>query len=95
MRLPLSTETRTAALNALGSSRLEKNNRVIRLVVEALTDIDKHVKLAALQALDRIGPRAITLASEALARLAADENEDPAVRKTARSLASRSSVQNQ
>lgn len=84
MRLPLEGQTRMAAINAVGIPKLA-NTAIIDIVVEALGDPSKQVKLAAIQTLDRIGGPGLARARTMLLKLAADETAPPEVRKTAQS----------
>jgi HEAT repeat protein len=74
----LETNDRIGILNALGTSSV-KDTRIITMMIGSLDDPDPGVRSTAIQALGRIGTKALRQAEPALQRLAADPKQIPDV----------------
>jgi hypothetical protein len=75
MSRPLESTTRVVVLNGVRHS-LVKDVRIERIVLRDLSDPNPGVQRAAIGALDRMGPEALTSAQPALAILAKSEDKD-------------------
>ena len=85
MEQSMSTQERIDALNAIGC-RPTDDEKLIGLVVNALSDPDSHVRGAAIHVLGRHGKKGAFRGAEQLAKIAADVDERPEVRQMAEKL---------
>lgn len=80
---PLNTKSRIDVLNALGNPSV-KDAQLIESVATCLDDPDAGVRLTAIQALTRIGIRALRLAEADLIRLTVDPKQPTDVQSSAK-----------
>jgi HEAT repeat protein len=79
----LSTNIRVASLNALAYPGITDNQVIMQIGEDLRRSRQPEIRVAAIHALQRIGPRALQLKGVELQRLSTDINEDSAVREAA------------